>query len=330
MTVRLRATEIARLRSLPGHAAGLFITDRCPVGCAHCSVDSRADSPRIRDFELLKSLVDGLALDAMLEVVAITGGEPLVERKGVELSTSTLRNAGKRLVLFTSGVWAGSKIPSWISAVLHRIDTVFLSTDQYHETGVGRHKFIAAARAIAQAGCWIVVQTINRERDVNRAEELLLAAFEGKYLDCAEIVVSKPLSYGRGDGLFAAQEGVPGHHFGACGLLGSPLVRYDGRVTACCNERVIMGHGSSRLARKCESSSDLRDAFDYFKADPLLNVIGNLGFPALLVHPKFSDLGPVNFPDICQICRMANNRVTAAGNVKDPLLMAIAAVGLQK
>jgi organic radical activating enzyme len=181
MTAHLRAADISRLRAQPGHAAGLFITDRCPVGCAHCSVNSRADSPKIEDFELLKALVEGLACDAVLEVVAITGGEPLVERHGIELATSVLKRAGKKIVLFTSGVWAKSKVTSWVLPVLCKIDTVFLSTDQYHEETVDQHIFVAAARAIAEAGCWIVVQTIDRERDLQQVKDRLFAAFGDNY-----------------------------------------------------------------------------------------------------------------------------------------------------
>ena len=60
-------SEVERLRSEPGRAALLFITDRCPVGCLHCSVDSKPNSPKITDRPLFESVIDGLeALDLKL------------------------------------------------------------------------------------------------------------------------------------------------------------------------------------------------------------------------------------------------------------------------
>ena len=321
MVGRLKAIDIARLRSQAGRAAGIFVTDRCPVGCAHCSVDSRTDSPTITDFTLFKELLVGLAAQTSLEVVAITGGEPTVERRGMTLAIDILKGADKKIVLFTSGIWASARVPLWIRRALRQIDTVFLSTDNYHDAAVDKHTFVTAAQTIGESNCWIVVQTLDREPDHDLAKRLLIAAFGNSYTNYAEIVVSNPLPYGRGEQLFHIRDSIQGKAFGPCGLLSSPLVRYDGRMTACCNEKVIMGHGSSRLARKCNNSADVRDAFEYFHDDALFKVVRSIGFEALTTHPTFSGLSTISYPDICHVCWAANDLVDST---PDPLLDAIA------
>jgi len=330
MVEHLRAEDIARLRAQPGRAAGLFITDRCPVGCAHCSVDSRRNSPTITDFELFNELLVGLASQQALELVAITGGEPLVERRGVEIAARVLKQANKRLVLFTSGIWARREVAEWVRKLLRQVDTVFLSTDRYHENTVNRQVFVKAARAIAEAGCWIVVQTLDRREDAQRATYLLTEALGSSYSDYAEVVASRPLAYGRAVGLFDVKDdAVRAQRFGACGLLGSQLVRYDGRVTACCNEQVIMGYGSQRLARTCATSEELGNALLEFKSDPLFRLVRSLGFEALLLHPAFTALG-LSHENICRLCWAANDLLRNSVSPDDPLLYALATLGSEQ
>src|SRR5438309_11102932 len=101
---RLLWREIEEIRRTRGRSTLLFITDRCPVGCAHCSVDSRADSPSITDFELFEQIVDAICARPEVRVVGISGGEPFVERRGLTVAAHKVVDAGKDLVLYTSGV----------------------------------------------------------------------------------------------------------------------------------------------------------------------------------------------------------------------------------
>ncbi len=116
MSTRLTHDDVEAARHARGRSTLLFITDRCPVGCAHCSVDSRLDSPRITDWALFGQIVDYLCDEPALEVVGISGGEPFVERRGLELLSARLEEAGKSQVVYTSGVWAAAdQAPGWVS-----------------------------------------------------------------------------------------------------------------------------------------------------------------------------------------------------------------------
>ncbi|MEU8383234.1 radical SAM protein, partial [Streptosporangium sp. NPDC048865] len=115
----LRLAELDALRRQRGRSALLIVTDRCPVGCAHCSVDSRPDGPRITDHVLFEEIVEGLCADEDLRVVGVSGGEPFVERRGLTLAARRIHESGKALVPYTSGHWgAGGDPPGWVRSVL--------------------------------------------------------------------------------------------------------------------------------------------------------------------------------------------------------------------
>jgi organic radical activating enzyme len=325
-TERLMWNEIDEIRKTRGRSTLLFLTDRCPVGCAHCSVDSRTDSPTIADFELFGEILDWICEQVGLEVVGISGGEPFVERRGLTLAVRRFTEAGKRVVLYTSGVWATRpEPPAWIAEMLDRATTVCLSTDAYHEAGVPDDVYVNAARAIAGAGDWIVVQVVDSEPMVERALELLRAAFGAEWPEHAELCRNPPLTHGRGAAVFTRTHAFPGGAYPPCTQLGSQTIRYDGRVSGCCNESVIMGRGPARLRRRARTKDEVGEAIDAFHADPLLRAIGGPGPGALTAHPRFADLAQREFTSICDLCWSMLDRV-ADDERPDPLIGAISAV----
>lgn len=322
--MRLTHRAIEALRRERGRSINLFITDRCQVGCAHCSVDSRADSPTIADFELFERILDWIAAQPDLEVVTITGGEPFIERRGLALTTRRLGAAGKVLAVSTSGVWAaGARVPAWIHDVLARCDCVYLSTDAYHAECIDDASLVNAAREIAAAEAWLVLQVLDQESAREHAAELLNRAFGGRWDQHAEINVVPPLRHGRGTTLF--QLGVPTEvaSFGPCPLVRSPVIRYDGRISACGNDDVIMGLGPARLRRHASAPAELDDASAALQADPLLRVIGGCGFAVLTQHAKLRDLASQRFSSNCDLCWKALERMPAGS---DPELDALAAL----
>lgn len=302
--------DVEAARRMRGHSTLLFITDRCPVGCAHCSVDSRLDSRTITDWSLFAEIVEALCADERLKVVGISGGEPFVERRGLSLASRRLAESGKAQVIYTSGIWAASDHPpAWVTDILRRASCVYLSTDAFHARAVADERYIRAARAIADAGARIVVQVLDIGNMVEQARTLLLTALGTRFEDIAELRPIHPLTHGRGSGVFAQPDRThPGHTFGPCPLVTAPIVRYDGRVTGCCNESVIMGLGPTRLAAQAQTSSDVTAAMDAFHNDPLLRVIGNAGLGILTKHPNFSDLADEQFEDQCHLCWKILNR----------------------
>ena len=180
---RLTWQAIDDIRNERGRSTLLFITDRCPVGCAHCSVDSRRDSPKITDFELFGEIVEWLVAQDY-DVIGISGGEPYVERRGLSLAARRITEEGKRLVVYTSGVWAKRPDPpAWIAEVLERCRRCSSAPTPSTRQGVGDGHYVNAARAIQRAGAWIVVQVLEVDNMVQRAADLLHEAFGPSWED---------------------------------------------------------------------------------------------------------------------------------------------------
>jgi hypothetical protein len=277
------ASELARIRATPDHSALLFLTDRCPVECAHCSVASLRGGPGIADWPLFEALVGGLAARDSLRMVAISGGEPFAERRGLQYAVGALAAAGKRLVLYTSGFLGGSTAAGWAAAVMARAETVVLSTDAHHRARLPDEDWLGAARAARGSGAWLVVQTLAGRDEDERARALLRRAFGPGWADWAEVDQHPGLAHGRGASWYRPAAAPP---TARCGLVGTPVVRYDGRVTACCNETVIMGGGPARLRRTADSAAGLEAALDGLAADPLLWAVGAAGPATLLAEPS--------------------------------------------
>jgi hypothetical protein len=157
---------------------------------------------------------------------------------------------------------------------------------------------------------------------VARAQELLRTAFGERYEDFAELRLTEPLTAGRGADVFTRATRTPGHAFAHCTMLASPIVRYDGLATACCNESVIMGFGPARLRRRAGSRAEVAEAMDAFRTDPILRAIGGAGPGVLTGHPRFSDLAEREFTSICDLCWKMLDRV-ADDERPDPLVDAI-------
>ncbi|WP_433431134.1 hypothetical protein [Nonomuraea sp. CA-141351] len=275
-------------------SALLYLTDRCPVGCAHCSVDARPDGPRISDWPLFEQIVSVLCGVESFEIVGISGGEPFTERRGLTFATEKLVEAGKSVVLYTSGYW-GDPAP-WIRRVLGRSSCVVLGTDAFHAARLADDRVLSAIKAIRDAGCWLVLQTIGTDRE---AAELLTRALGASWRDHAEIHVTGLLPVGRARALRTATPPRAGRAFGPCTVADAPVVRYDGRVSACCNETVITGGGPASLRRHARDAAELRATLDSFKVDPLLRFISTHG-PGPLAH--LANLEDREFRHICQLC----------------------------
>lgn len=299
--MRMTLADVAYDRSQPGRSVGLFLTDRCPVGCAHCSVDSRHDSPTVSDYRLLSETIATLCARPNLRSVGITGGEPFIEKRGLTHAVNELSRAGKSIVLFTSGVWARSdSVPAWIKSTLRKVACVFLSTDAYHAASVDDEMFIRAIRTIADENVWLIIQVL--EENVDSASLLLDRALGSEWSRQAELSRITPLPYGRGATLFSFDELWPVGAFGQCTLASTPLIRYDGIVTACCNEEVIMGKGSERLRRRCSSAEEIENAVDHYISDPLLLVLSSVGAGPIISHPRYNHLRDQSFRSICHLC----------------------------
>ncbi|MDX3074016.1 radical SAM protein [Streptomyces sp. NPDC088354] len=298
----LADTEAARRSA--GESILLYITDQCPVGCAHCSVDARADGGRVVDWKVFRDVVAGIRDLEGLRSVAVSGGEPFAEQRALPYAIGEFTAAGLETVVFTSGYWAREDggVPSWVRRLLPAISTVFLSTDGFHQGGVSGPRFVSALRAVRDAGSHIVVQALDEGDGARDAEALLEEAFGPRWDEWAETKLITPLRYGRGSEVFAIRRLHEVSALAACSLLGSPTVRYDGVVIPCCNEALITGHGPIELRTRVHGPADVAEALSAFRGDALLTVMGSVGPGGAARLPGFEALREGRFENVCAGC----------------------------
>lgn len=319
MKPALTLAEADRIRARRQQAVLLYLTDRCPVGCSHCSVSALRDGPRPGrelDRELVVRLVDELCDTPRVRLVGISGGEPFTERRMLGEVTARLAGAGKLIVLYTSGVWGRTDgtAPDWTRTVLARASCVVLSTDAQHAERVPQACYVAALRATADAGTWIAVQVIAAQGQRAAAERLLTAAFGAGWNDWAEIrntelvrrgraAVPQPDGTGHGAGNSTGRDtggGLPSA--GPCHLAGAPVVRYDGRIAACCNEDVVTGAGPAALQAAAEDPLGLRESLARLRNDPYLRAVRSAGPGALALLPRYREVATAGHGDGCELC----------------------------
>ncbi|MFF4248713.1 radical SAM protein [Streptomyces sp. NPDC001822] len=304
MERRLTLAETETARRTTGESILLYITDQCPVGCAHCSVDARADGGRVVDWDVFRDVVAGIRELPGLRSVAVSGGEPFAEQRALPYAIGEFAAAGLETVVFTSGYWARENggAPAWVRRVLPLISTVFLSTDGFHQGGVSGARFVSALRAVRDAGSHIVVQALDEGDGARDAEALLDTAFGPDWGRWAETKLITPLRYGRGSGVFAIRRLHAADALAACSLLGSPTVRYDGVAIPCCNEALITGHGPAELRTAVRGPADVAAALSGFRQDALLTVMGSVGPGGAARLPGFEALGEGRFENVCGGC----------------------------
>jgi hypothetical protein len=311
---RLTFAEIEAARNTRGTTALLFITDRCPVGCAHCSVDSRRDSPKIRDYALFEQIVQALC-ESSFQLFGISGGEPFVERRGLGYATERFVASGKTVSIVTSGVWATeAEPPRWIRRVIGRCGSIVLSTDVFHAAALPDDRFIQAARTIAGEGVWIVAQVIDDEATAGRANELLERAFGRSWSDHAEIHRIPMLPHGRAASLFQPVATTRGRDFGPCYIARSPVIRYDGTISVCCNEAVIMGRGPEALRRRCRDGREITEAISALDRHAFFRAVADIGPGLLTIDPRLTDLAEPRYRSICDLCWPMVERVGDAAD----------------
>jgi hypothetical protein len=167
---------------------------------------------------------------------------------------------------------------------------------------MGEARFCAAAEAVASRGVPLVVQVLDLDAEAARAERLLERALGPARAGAVEINRVPLLPYGRAAAIHQGARRRPAAQFGACRAARSPVIRYDGTVTACCNEAVIMGGGPAWFRRRADTAEEVAGAVAHYRDDPMLAVIGRQGVGRLADRPAAADLASREFAGICGAC----------------------------
>ena len=308
------------LKASPGKTLLFYLSDYCPVGCAHCSVDALPSAPRAhrirdgrRDIDHLVDLCQGirtLAEEDQLAVVGISGGEPLAEREALSEVVTQLAGYVK-LVLFTSGLpWIGGRKAPWASALLADIDTCVVSYSPFHERAIGRDDYlIPVVEHIRSRGCDVQIHAL-AEAAAHRALQAELDAMTpaGGTTSATGAVYLVPiplLPVGRAARFSLQRPHKPLADWGPCSLITAPVLRSDGHLVGCCNETLTRHPDDPALAWPAHGAAELVERVRAHASSQLSERLRTRGPIALiddLTGPARDQLTAREFDSICAAC----------------------------
>jgi pyruvate-formate lyase-activating enzyme len=225
-------------------------------------------------------LIDTFELDDRPEVVALTGGEPLLRPRLVSDLTERAHRVGTRVHLLTGMFFARSSItPAPIGRALAQVDHVSASLDVFHEREVPRTAVFRVFAELLKQGKHVSLQIVGTD-DSDPYLEGLVNDVRTVFDDRVPVLVSGLRAEGRAKAWLPADDNKrTGIHAEAspCTMAAWPVVCADGRVTACCNQAVVDGTGPAHLTlghAVADSWSTLRAKC---QGTPTLQAIRTLG-----------------------------------------------------
>ncbi len=218
-------------------SVGVNLTMRCPLECAHCSVDSGPWRTETVDAGLLSTRVDEIGRDGRIRLVMVSGGEPFSAREVLRKVLDAAAPWGITVFVLTSGIWAkGREAAERTLDAFPTLRYLGFSLDEYHEPFVP----IADVRTgvVAALDRGLLVDLTIRVWDVAGDPFLdrVADAFGDELLSRVGIDLERIVSVGRALALPRAPEPErPGFPEGACDSAHQPVIDTDGTVVACCN-----------------------------------------------------------------------------------------------
>ncbi len=265
----MHLAEILALRSRVGAGVFLALTRRCPLHCAHCSTRSTPDGEQGDDAPY-RRLVESFSAEDRPEILALTGGEPTL-RPALALDlVRRARASGTRSYLLTGAFFAVRD--TWapdIERVVREVDHLAVSLDRFHELEVPRERIFALLERRLAWGA-ASLQVVVDEAEVSYARELcgeVVERFGGRL----PVLVGAIGPSGRARDWMERAPAAQSLDLAPCAMAAWPVVDFQGRVVACCNQDVVDGpppphlllgsaleHGWGALRRRLEQRILLR------------------------------------------------------------------------
>ncbi|MFE6769850.1 radical SAM protein [Streptomyces fimicarius] len=259
----MELAELVARRPFP--AAGLLIglTRRCPLRCAHCSTESDLFTRQEPDGGQLERFVGSFTEENRPDVVMLTGGEPLLLPALAERLSTLARRAGSRTALLSgmffarsgsarngnaraggrfgglSGGRRGAAIPPAILRAIRSADHFSASLDVHHEREVPRADVFRALHRIREEGVAVSLHLTGTGAADPYLAGLTRAVQEefGGQVPC---LVNEVRPFGRAASWARpARSGPDPAAASPCSMAAWPVVAFDGRVLACCNQDTV-------------------------------------------------------------------------------------------
>ncbi|MFF2858547.1 radical SAM protein [Streptomyces rubiginosohelvolus] len=260
----MELAELVARRPFPAAGLLLGLTRRCPLSCAHCSTGSGLFTRQEPDTGQLERFVGSFTAENRPDVVMLTGGEPLLLPALAERLSTLARGAGSRTALLSgmffarSGALPGSRggasrvrrggafpgrrngaIPPAVLRAIRSVDHFSASLDIHHEREVPRADVFRALHLVREEGVAVSLHlTGTGASDPYLAD--LTRAVEKEFDGQVPCLVNEVRPFGRAASWArAARTGPDPAAASPCPMAAWPVVAFDGRVVACCNQDTV-------------------------------------------------------------------------------------------
>ncbi|WP_030593357.1 radical SAM protein [Streptomyces anulatus] len=245
----MELAELVARRPFPAAGLLLGLTRRCPLRCAHCSTGSDLFTREEPDSGRLERFVGSFTAENRPDVVMLTGGEPLLLPELAERLSTLARRAGSRTALLSGMFFArnrgrrggrrGAVIPPAILRAIRSVDHFSASLDVHHEREVPRADVFRALHRIRDEGVAVSLHlTGTGASDPYLAD--LTRAVEQEFGGRVPCLVNEVRPFGRAAAWARpARTGPDPAAAAPCSMAAWPVVAFDGRVLACCNQDTV-------------------------------------------------------------------------------------------
>ncbi|MGW1293638.1 radical SAM protein [Streptomyces sp. NPDC002533] len=265
----MELAELVARRPFPAAGLLLGLTRRCPLSCAHCSTGSGLFTRQEPDAGQLERFVGSFTEENRPDVVMLTGGEPLLLPALAERLSTLARAAGSRTALLSGMFFArggsgrgggrrggrggalpggrsgtlpggrGRAIPPAVLRAIRSVDHFSASLDVHHEREVPRADVFRALHLVREEGVAVSLHlTGTGGSDLYLAD--LTRAVEKEFGGRVPCLVNEVRPFGRAASWArAARTGPDPSAASPCSMAAWPVVAFDGRVLACCNQDTV-------------------------------------------------------------------------------------------
>lgn len=235
--------------SEPGGVFSIFLTNQCNFVCAHCCTDSGPhDTTQFGLTELL-SVLDGLRETPSVHAVHVSGGEPFLALRQLELISERCKADNRLLGVNTNGFWVKSKnICERFDSSLSGISDLFVSFSKWHAQFISPREVSRTIEFARDRGIRVELMLVfEKQSELPDLKEVIPA----KYRSEVPISVSVVERLGRAERIRLSPEHNPElrENLG-CAEANRPVVMPDGTFLMCCNTvEYSRGTAGLRLGR---------------------------------------------------------------------------------
>jgi MoaA/NifB/PqqE/SkfB family radical SAM enzyme len=242
----VKIADIARATFRFHRAVYVTLTEKCPIRCRHCFVESAPTREEQADVEHFTRWIAGVAAAPGLEIVFFSGGEPFSHPLALRAGLRACRERGVYPIVCTSGFFGKSEQSTRrLLDSFPEITCLWISTDVFHEEFVPLEHLRRVVEIARERGVTVGFQIVDDDPEHSEFMQRFGAVIGHGLVPREDIVIVPLAKQGRAEHELTAGEeatlrthvatGFDGVPMKPCAWLGTPWLREDGVVSACAN-----------------------------------------------------------------------------------------------